>query len=143
MEEFVTGSVSVRQIGAPDLILVKAVTRVNRLTNVKLRVQNYRSLISYSKLGSIHLERKLPGAISSTLQLEILKVIKYIILYFNFYYPFIIYDWRKTISFLKTIGSFMKCIETMQYWYYYTGCGKKTSPIWRGRCGSCGGDTAA
>jgi hypothetical protein len=24
-----------------------------------------------------------------------------------------------------------------------TGCGKKTSPIWRGRCVSCGGDTAA
>jgi hypothetical protein len=27
--------------------------------------------------------------------------------------------------------------------YIYTGCGKKTSPIWRGRCVSCGGDTAA
>jgi hypothetical protein len=24
-----------------------------------------------------------------------------------------------------------------------TGSGKKTSPIWRGRCVSCGGDTAA
>jgi hypothetical protein len=28
-------------------------------------------------------------------------------------------------------------------WVDNTGCGKKTSPIWRGRCGSCGGDTAA
>lgn len=47
--EFVTSNVAVRQIGAPDLILVKAVTHVNRLINVKQRVQNCKSRTDYSK----------------------------------------------------------------------------------------------